>query len=302
MPALRIAIRLSLLLAGTSAIGATTKLQDIAPSTPWELRYADDSCYLARTFGQGDGQLQLRLSRFYPGPNLDVIVAGLEVAAGETQFPPQFYFEGQGLPKAIPAPDAYFGVLGNLPMVDFGTRRLDNVRLDQVPQVESHIQPEPTPEQEAAVDRAFVRMPNGHLLRLRLGSMKEPMAALRGCIQDAIRNWGFDPTEQANLKRRAWPDSWAAMTTLVQADYPFSMFTSDGVTTVHVRLDIDEAGKVSGCHVQVPILPNDIPLTTCRQLMAYGKFQPAINAEDKPTKSWFAATVRYRRPMRRLGS
>ena len=61
-------------------IGASEPLR-LQPATPWGVDYAENSCRLVRTFGQGDDQTQVVLESIAPG-QMSMMAIGNHAMAG----------------------------------------------------------------------------------------------------------------------------------------------------------------------------------------------------------------------------
>jgi hypothetical protein len=74
----------------------------LAPSTPWNLNYADDSCQLARGFGQGADQVILYLEQFSPGQHYNVRLIGKPFKSAGLHTNLRLWGNG-GEPLSVPA-------------------------------------------------------------------------------------------------------------------------------------------------------------------------------------------------------
>lgn len=111
-------------------------------------------------------------------------------------------------------------------------------------------------------------------------------------MTDLIKTWGYDPLVQASLSRPATPvtaqDTW-----LRSSDYPRGMLMMGASAIVQFRLDIDEAGLVSGCHVHEVTKAEDFTAVTCRALTARARIIPALDTQGKPVRSFIVGQVRW---------
>ena len=111
-------------------------------------------------------------------------------------------------------------------------------------------------------------------------------------MDDLVRTWGLDPTVQASLSRRATPlrspGEW-----LRSADYPGPMMFKGNQALVQFRLEVDELGAVTNCHIQGHTKPEGFADLTCKLIIKRAKFQPALDAAGKPAKSYYVNRVHW---------
>ena len=65
----------------TSSFAAKPEPELIKPSGPWNAHYAEESCLLARSFGTGDDEIQIVISRFNPGDRFTFEINGKKIGA-----------------------------------------------------------------------------------------------------------------------------------------------------------------------------------------------------------------------------
>lgn len=79
------------------------------------------------------------------------------------------------------------------------------------------------------------------------------------------------------------------------SDYPPAAVEREIEGTVGFRLQVDEAGKVTGCEVTDPADPI-LDEATCRQMMLRARFRPALGQDGAPIPSSFSSRVAWRVP------
>jgi hypothetical protein len=65
---------------------------------------------------------------------------------------------------------------------------------------------------------------------------------------------------------------------------------------VQFRLDVDAAGKITGCHVLHRTKPDLFADLTCRSITRRAKLEPALDAEGKPVRSFSVHKVLWIMP------
>lgn len=264
--------------------------KELTPSSKWWLNYADNSCVIIRNFGEGDDLIAMRLTRSAPGSGVSMTLAGNALKSSEAILDLPLAFEDGTPGTQPPMVVANTGKAAETPLLALSTVRLDNAHGSGYPKDSDP--PDVTPEREAAVSSLIFRAPDRNWYRLKTGSMKSIMAALRTCTDKVVESWGYSPAEQRALSRPATPTEnprrW-----LGSFDYPQSMLNSGSMAIVESRLDIDETGQVAGCHINSATLPQKASDTTCKLLSKRAKFLPALDASGKAVKSYYLNTVRW---------
>ena len=271
------------------AIADETKLE---PSDKWVLNYANDSCRLARTFGDGDDRVVLILDKFQPNDRMDLSLVGKRIARhGVLKIPVETTF-GPGL-AAGGFGDAIIGVIGSDrdQILMIGSRDLLNRPFVKKPGVADEGAFRTTPEEEAAIEELRIRT-STRTLTLHTESLGQPMTAMRKCLSDLVRDWGFDPAEQTLLTKRAAPlnsptEWFRAMKSLPRA------FVNGQSAVIRFRLMVDSEGKVTKCFIQQATLSPEIAKVTCEMMLKGARFSPALDAHGKAVASYYTGPMRW---------
>lgn len=257
---------------------------DLVGSAPWDVRYDDEVCHLSRAFGTGDEQTVLRLTEHSPGPAFDLLLASKLLSPVKSIIFMRIAFGDQEVQSVRP-PNVEESTL---PVVLLGARSL----VPYAPALKATLtrfygmQTWTKTEDEAAVTSFTFQAPSGRWYRLRTGSMAAPMKAMRDCMDDLVKSWGYDPAQQAALTRP--PEPVGAEPWLNSGDFPLGAINKGGAGLVLYRLDVDEKGKATGCHVQASVGDEAYRQATCVALEQRAHFKPALDAQGKPVRSFFA--------------
>lgn len=272
----------------------------LKPSGNWQLAYEKDSCLLARGFGEGDDSVTIMMERFKPGDSFALSAIGkpLDVAAKSpifVTFGPQgdrrevHYFPARnaaGIPSIVfrgemrISPGKYGTLAGAL---DYATGNL--------PEAEAREKA----TTELAIDGATRRD-----VVLELGSLEEPFKAMRLCMAEMVKRWGFDLDAQRSLSNGPRPKS-SPGTWLRAGDLPPSAWTGGKQAIVNFRLNVDEEGRPSACHIQRSLGSEAIDRAVCDTLMKRAEFEPAPDAQGKSARSWFIMAAVFQQPARTPG-
>ncbi len=253
------------------------KVIELPRTGQWVLNLDDDSCSIGAAFGEGDGQIVLKLLRFEPSENFEIQLIGRPVDQFMRVEPIKLRF-GEG---AFDEAAATGGGVNGIPLLLLGWHRLvADPRALAI-----------SPAQEAAITSFTFRAPSRQWYRLATSSMKNPLAALRDCTTDLVASWGFDPVQQAGLANKPQPvgnpQDWAK-----EEDIP--TVTGDlrhNAAFVNFRLDVDETGKATACHIQALVGASVYVKPTCDKIAARAQFTPAHDAAGKAVKSYYLNRV-----------
>ena len=75
-----------------------------------------------------------------------------------------------------------------------------------------------------------------------------------------------------------------------QGTVPFDQFRNLAGGANQMRLLVDASGKPTSCAVLLPVLPADTNASICEQVMANGKFQPALDANGQAVESYWVSS------------
>jgi hypothetical protein len=111
-----------------------------------------------------------------------------------------------------------------------------------------------------------------------------------------VTSWGHDASQHAALSRRAVPvgspGNW-----LVSTDYPLAQAVRGLSSLVDFRLDVDEKGLVTGCHVQEKTLDSAaFGKVACQMISKRARFAPALDAQGKPARDYYMNSVNWVAP------
>jgi hypothetical protein len=190
----------------TPAASEPRPARSLEPSSTWVLDYADERCSLLRSFGSGDDSISLQIDSFGSWNEFRVTVSD-KVVPRSKKPAGTGGFRLTGDPEDREAP-LLQGTLGEtrVPAVSFGMgfipygdeERLAKATGEEQWRLKFEIL-KPRPEFERTVDTIRVIFDRGAPIDLHVGSMADPLAAMRTCIDDLYRSWGIDPV----AKRRS---------------------------------------------------------------------------------------------------
>ena len=268
----------------------------LQPSSKWNIDYNDDSCRLGRKFGEGEQFMFFYLERFEPGDTSMMVVAGKPLgdwSGRRTDF--TFGPNGQQIERA--SRNGVHATYGPTVIVDGATLMpWDRIGkpdiLEKADDAPRRFEERTTPEQERSIEWLDIQPSGRKPIRLALGAMDKPMAAMRACTDELITHWGLDLDAIRGMTRGPKPrgsvGSW-----VTTSDYPREALRNGEGGLVHFRLIVGTDGNPVSCHVQHVTDPAVLGEAACNALMRNARFEPALGADGRPIVSYWRTTVSF---------
>lgn len=273
----------------------------LQPSTRWVLEYADESCRLARNFGEGKDRVTLMLDQFQPGDGFRMRLAGTPLGVNRTGRVDDARLRFGPNEDEIEITAETGKTAGGEPVLLVnGTHRLapltkeEKAAAKEATREGRRFDPAPIgPAREATATWLQLGKAARRDLLLETGPLDQPLAALRKCSWDTVKHWGLNVEQQKTLTRRAhWKRSPA--TWFNASDYPASMIRDGYEGIVNFRLLVDAVGKPTSCKIQISTHPKAFDDAVCAAVMKRAEFEPALDAQGRPVPSYWVATVNFR--------
>jgi hypothetical protein len=288
-----------------SLAGAATPVH-LAPSTPWDVDYAENSCRLIRHFGTGSDDTLLALESEAPRA-LDMLIVSKRLGTFNEEVPVKFVpvaskvmsgLVGETVDKAIP-----MLLISNVYLLP-----ADAIAAQEQREAARKAHPEIRPPAVSLAEQAsrkaqrlaFVTNTTGieidarrnHPLILDTGSLRAAIQAFDQCSRDSLRDWGIDPDIDDKIVRPVWaPRPWAWFD---PSDYPRDMLVRGQESVVKVRVLVDAAGRVTNCtslsHFKAP----EFNKIVCDRFTAKARFEPAELADGTKVPSYYVNKVKFR--------
>ncbi|WAT18669.1 energy transducer TonB [Aurantiacibacter sp. MUD11] len=276
----------------------------LAPATPWNLDYAEDSCALRRVFGEEGQQVFLELRQYQPGEVMQLIVTSDDIrrrdsafdfrsARGVTaNFIPDNEPYNHGRPMGVDNDNWGKGFISRIGILTGAERDLDT-QLTLRQGVDLAITDERREERENEITGLAVGNAFREDFVLETGAMRAPMEAMRACLDELLTHWGIDAEAQKNLLRPVRPlgiERWARE---LQERYPMEMLRRGQQAIVNVRLTVGEDGRATGCAVQNSLNEATFDELACELLLEHSRFEPALDGNGDPITSYWVTRVIY---------
>jgi hypothetical protein len=288
--------RLTAVLLVSAAPASAADPPALAPDSPWNVVYDDDSCALRRTFGEGDQGGYLEIRKFAPDVRLQVLVAGRNLNARDLR---SYEYRWGNDPEWHPAGGLKItlddGLGGMIFLTDFVEVPDDQSDLRARDRFLRSIDWRAIEREAAArVSSLSVRgktirnRPRGEL-RLQTGTLAAPLDALNTCVDELMTHWDIDVEAHKTLSRGALPIDMAAAASMV--GYPPKMVRQAMPGLVNVRLAIDETGRVTACRIQMPLSDPEFEESSCADIQHAFEFEPALDKDGEPIASYWTTRV-----------
>jgi len=292
---------IGLVLAATLVSTGAAKPREVrrlAPSSQWVVDYADDSCSLARKFGDGDRQVTLFFDQFEPGDTFSLTMVGKALVPRGDESSALVQFGPNEKPQDV---SVLAGTSRDTPMIIVqGLQRIapgTAAEKAALKKTADNAPPVVVPPIGAAREKAATWFQVGKALPFDLvldtGPMDEPLAALRTCSWDMVRSWGLDVEQQKQRSMKPYPKT-PSRDWFSDNDYPAGMLRDGNQAIVNFWLLINETGKATSCRIQASTRPKEFDDVVCKVVMRHARFHPALDAQGKPIRSFWRQTVTFR--------
>lgn len=285
---------LSLVAFAQPAIAADRPPLVLEPTSDWLLDYAAERCSFYRKFGEGRDAVRLRIDSYGSPIDFRFLVTGPRIPHFEhptsemtVRFTPDTQDrETQGLSGRVEGEPAVSFSAAVIPYED----PKSFARLSRSEQEARWTQPEPPAlDFEARIRTVDIRFGTRRPIRLVLGNMARPLAAMRDCLDNLQQSWGLDPAVEKSLTRVATPKN--STVRRVQNTYPPTMARNGINAYVPVRIMVDIDGRATDCVIQLDQIDEDFKDAVCDGLER--GFEPALDSEGRPVPSIARTSVFY---------
>jgi len=271
--------------------GLATPLE-LEPSSKWNLSYDMEACRLSRAFGEGDEKIVTHFIRYMPDPGFEVIVWGKLLKPQGKEFEYRF------------APGDEAGVAQNLlfsrgddgmTVWQFNSGLIPHAEFEKLDKGDTgYRQVAIAREEERAKEVRSFEILNGvkQPVSLQIGPLEKAMQAMDTCMDDLVREWGYDPVVRRGLISAPQPIGNPGLW-ITADDYPSKALRDRLSGIVRFRVDVDETGAVDGCIIQQALSSPAFREPTCKLIEKRARFAPAVGADGKPVRSYWGTSVEF---------
>lgn len=273
------------LLPAIAAIGlctpATAAELHLEPASSWQVDNAPNLCRLSRDYAAGEERITLRLEQFRPGAGVQAVLITDRVVRKESLAPFRIRL-GATAPFRTPA----------FPLVLPDGRRAMLMTFELVKPSETSEHTWPDEKALTAIDKMEFSAPVMGTLVFQTRTLVRAMAEMRTCAVNMVREWGFDPVQQASLSRQPKP-SGSTQRWLQWDDFKRLGPAPGQLDHLIFRLDVDATGKPVTCHIVRSYSDPAFAQRSCELLMQRARFSPALDAAGQPVASYWLSRASH---------
>lgn len=297
---------LTILIAASLAAGAAEPKAPVtlAPLTPWNLDYGENSCKLARTFGDKANPLTLIFERIGPGSRMTMIALGgplgAPMSAGWAKasflpFAERVFEDGMIAETKETKKTAILwsgvGFVDEERLSPSDRRLKDRERRDLAKEEAERAEID---RNAASVTAVRIAEPGRKPILLQTGAMGKGVAMMRDCARDQLRTWGIDPAVEDKIVVRAKATKDLA-SLLDWRDYPSNAMREGQQQKLDYRLNVDATGKVTRCVTLTMFDSPEFGKVVCDKF-SRARFLPAELADGTKVPTYVNGSVRFQMP------
>ena len=299
-------IGVSMTLAAPAALASEGGYPVLEPVSPWNLDVGEHKCRLARLFGDKADPSIFFIDQWHPSSRGEWTLAGPEVARYREKRQASYEFSDGG-------DSGDFEFLGAT-FEQFGSAIMYRSKIT----ANSDDEGEDEHEEDFDSSRDYVADPRGlpsfdaegakpikwftvsqrgrSTVKLKLGSMKDPLAAMNVCMEDLVERWGLDIEEQRTVARPPEITNMATVVSRIQQVYPSRALRRGAQADFHIRMIIDTEGAIESCVLLSQTTADAFTLDDhpCKVFERHAKITPAQNAQGQPVRTYLTNRIKYR--------
>ncbi len=282
---------------------AATEPTRIQPSGNWHLDYAEQSCRLMRTFGEGQTKTVLLMESSAP-ERLTMVVIGRPLKNYAEEVDARFLPVGS---KTFKGWSDLKSTNGDPAILWSQVYLLPEALIEKLEKTQAESREDDRPPPIDLAERARLRLERQQFVNkvlaleiqtrrknpviLETGPMGKPIRMLDKCSRDSLKDWGIDPDVEDRIVRPPWaPNTVRWFST---DDYPRNMLERGKEAMVSVRLLVDASGAVTSCTSLSQFKEPEFNQITCANYMKKARFAPAELADGTKVPSYVTQRVRF---------
>lgn len=283
------ATALSALIATTlAAAPASAEVVAIAPSSAWNVDFAENKCRLARLFGEGESRHLVFFEQYWPGESFGLTVAGPSYKRFRSRQPTELgFFDGQERRRTEPftgtVADFGTGVIYSSARLGAGDSEDGDAATAQLAQLDTQI--------AAKVEYVALKQ-RGDEIRLSTGPLDEAFAVLNQCSAQLVTDWGLDFEQQKSATRLPKWTNMDVVVRRIQDAYPSKARTRGEQGLMRMRVIVSPEGTVENCTIIKATATDNLESPACTAMRG-AQFSPALDAAGQPMRSFYVTRITY---------
>lgn len=266
----------------------------LEPASAWNASYRDGLCRLSRMFGPAGQQHALVFEQTAPNAIFSMSVAGPGLSDVDAGRKLRLAF-GPGGPGSdqdiVKNRNAEFGAVVFLKDLALNPGEVTAASITDGIGFAVNI---------AGVDiesarplREITLSQGGQTLVFRTGSLAAPFGVLNDCTSHILSTWGIDPEAHRTAQRSTRLREVQKVARTIQEKYPLQALIEARGGVVGVAVLVDAEGTPTECRITNDSGDRGLNAVACGGLMK-ARFDPALDAEGKPMKSYWMTRITYR--------
>ena len=253
---------------------------------------AEESCALRRIYSDGENSLMMEMRAFSPEGAMRFLLHGEDLRVRLRDFSYRVLPDtedreyGQAFEVSLDSGGAGVMFNGSLHTVAMAAQFENEER-------EGPLSVEEQQAREGEITGFYFPNAFADPVTINTGPLQAPMDAMRLCMDDLIGTWGIDADAHKSLTRRVEPVGRQQWTRRFAQAYPSIALARGAQASLHVRLIVNEAGRVDDCLVQSGVGLEVFNDTACNRLTRFARFEPALDAQGEPIKSYWTTSIIY---------
>lgn len=282
------ALSVSVALIGHGSANAETIV--LKPTSKWNVDFGEQRCRLARMFSDGREEHLLYFEQNYPSSTAGLTVGGRSFARFENLADTAVQTaDGRTPLKTTP----YKGELDR----NKSALIYSNLNLARDAQAENLQGLGPTlPRLDTAFADTIYYLSfrqRSREVRFETGPLGDAFKVLNQCSESFLGFWGLEVERHRSARRLPEWINREKLSRKIASRYPAAAaYAGEGGIT-RMRVIVDENGKPESCVIEKATTADSLKSPACQLMMKEARFEPALDAEGKPMRSFYATTVTY---------
>ncbi|QZD90751.1 energy transducer TonB [Qipengyuania aurantiaca] len=274
----------------------------LQPSSPWNLDMGEHKCRIARLFGEGENQTIFLIDQWDPSTTAQWTLAGPALEKYRNGRATEYEFGNGGDAGEFELLGSSFGEFGNAVQSSSGFVTGDPLGDEEDQERDYLVNPLGLPALDAkgavGIEWLTVSQRGRTPVRLRLGSLEGPLAALNVCMENLVEFWGFDLEEQRRIASPPEVSNMPQVTREVAEHYPNSALRRGAQADFHIRMTIDTQGQIENCVLLSQTVADKFELGghPCTSFERYARIEPARDKTGQPIRAYLTNRIVYRIP------
>lgn len=287
----RVIMTLALMSAALTAAPVSAEVVEIAPSSPWNVDFAENKCRLARLFGEGENRHLIFFEQYWPATSFGLTLAGPAFDRFRSgQRTDLNFFDGQEPQRTKPFTGTVEGY-GSGVIYSSATLVPDPEASDE--QDDEGVTRLSQLDTVLAGKVAYVALKQrGNEIRLLTGPLGEAFAVLNQCTTDLISDWGLDFEQQRRATRLPEWTNMESVVRRIQSNYPRAALNRGEQGLMRMRVLVSAEGLVEDCAIIKATDTEKLESPACKA-MQEARFAPALDASGQPMRSYYVAGITY---------